>query len=64
MEFMADFYRRSGAEWLPVRPTAQQAVEVDGVMVFVSERGELQAMLTEFGRPKDIERARHLAALA
>jgi hypothetical protein len=64
VEFMAGFQRRSGEAWLPVRPATRQAVEVQGAVVFVPERIELQAMLTAFGRPKDIERARGLAALA
>lgn len=64
VEFMADFQRLSGAEWLPVQPTTRQQIEVGGVVVFVPERPELQAMLSAFGRPKDIERARRLTALA
>jgi hypothetical protein len=63
VEFMADFYRRSGEAWLPVRPATRQSIVVDGVAVFVPERMELQAMLTAFGRPKDMERARSLAAM-
>jgi hypothetical protein len=61
VEFMADFHRRSGTEWLPVLPTTRQAINVDNAIVFVPERAELQAMLTAFGRPKDMERARSLA---
>lgn len=48
---------------MPVRPTTRQAVEVDGTMIFIPERAELETMLAEFGRPKDIKRARRLAAL-
>lgn len=62
VEFMADFHRRSGEAWLPVQPATRQRIEVDGVVVFLPERTELQAMLTAFGRPKDLERARSLAA--
>jgi hypothetical protein len=64
VEFMADFQRRSGEAWLPVRPATRQAVEVEGAVAFVPERMELQAMLTAFGRPKDLARARSLAAVA
>ena len=63
VEFMADFHLYSGMAWVPVRPTTRQAVEVDGAMIFIPERAELKTMLTEFGRPKDIERARRLTAL-
>jgi hypothetical protein len=64
VEFMADFQRRWGEAWLPVRPATRQAVEIQGAVVFVPERTELQAMLAAFGRPKDMERARRLAAVA
>lgn len=64
VEFMADFHRRSGEAWLPVRPATRQPVEIEGVVVFVPERMELQARLTAFSRPKDMERARNLAAVA
>jgi hypothetical protein len=60
---MADFHRRSRDAWLPVRPVTRQAIEVEAVVVFVPERAELQAMLAAFGRPKDVERARSLAAV-
>ncbi|WP_413062084.1 hypothetical protein ACLN6N_07480 [Sphingomonas carotinifaciens] len=63
VEFMADFCRLSGEVWLPVRPETRQSIVVEGVAVFVPERMELQAMLTSFGRPKDMERARSLAAM-
>jgi len=62
VEFMADFYRRSDEAWLLIRPVTRQLVEVEGVAVFIPEKMELQAMLTAFGRPKDMERARSLAA--
>lgn len=64
VEFMADFQRRSGEAWLPVRPATRQVVKVQGAVVFVPERTELHAMLTAFGRPKDTERARRLAGVA
>lgn len=64
VEFMADFYLLSGAEWLPVQPKTRQAVKVGSVIVFIPEKAELHAMLTIFGRPKDMERARRLATVA
>lgn len=64
VEFMADFHRRAEATWLPVRPATRQRVEVAGATVYVPERTELQAMLTAFGRPKDMKRVRSLMALA
>jgi len=64
VEFMANFHHRSGERWLPVQPATRLRIDVDGVSVFVPERVELQTMLTSFGRPKDLERARSLAAEA
>lgn len=64
VEFMADFHCRSGLAWVPVQPATRQSIEIDGAIVFVPEKAELQAMLAAFGRPKDIERARSLAAVA
>lgn len=64
VEFMADFQRWSGAAWVPVQPATRHAVKVDTVNVFIPDRPELQAMLAAFGRPKDLERLRSLAALA
>jgi hypothetical protein len=64
VEFMAGFRHRSGEAWVPVQPATRQLIKVDGVIVFVPERAELQAMLTAFGRPKEMERARKLAAVA
>lgn len=64
VEFMADFHRRSGEAWLPVQPATRRYIDVDGVVAFVPERAELQAILAAFGRPKDLERAKSLAALA
>ncbi len=64
VEFMADFHHRSGERWLPVQPTTRVSVEVERMAVFITERTELQAMLAAFGRPKDIQRARSLAAVA
>jgi hypothetical protein len=64
VEFMADFDHRSGEVWFPVRPATRQPIKIDGAIVFVPDKAELQFMLTAFGRPKDMERARSLAAVA
>lgn len=63
VEFMADFYYRSGIDWVQVQPATRQLIDVDGIAIFVPDRAELQRLLEHFGRPKDIERALHLAAL-
>jgi len=64
VEFMADFRYRSGTKWLPLHPATRQSVDVGGVTVFIPEAADLIAMLTAFGRPKDMDRIRSLAALA
>jgi hypothetical protein len=64
VEFMADFHLKLGDAWLQVQPVTRRSIEVGGVIVFVPERAELQSILTAFGRKKDIERARSLAAVA
>ena len=61
VDFMADFHRREGGAWVPVRPSTRRAVQVGATTVFVPEKADLQAMLAAFGRPKDLERARSLA---
>jgi hypothetical protein len=63
VEFMADFQVMLGEEWLPVQPTTRQVVRAGNGIVFVPEKAELQALLTSFGRPKDMERARRLASI-
>lgn len=64
VEFMADFQFLSGEGWLSVQPTTRKAVKAGNAMMFVPEKTELQALLTAFGRPKDMERARRLASIA
>ena len=63
VEFMADFRYRSGTEWLPLQPATRLPVDVGGVTVFIPDRADLIAMLAAFGRPKDSDRIRSLAAL-
>ena len=63
VEFMAGFSVRSGNAWVPVKPATRQCIDVDGIALFVPDRAELHRLLISFGRPKDFERARRLAAL-
>lgn len=62
VEFMAEFSHFSGGAWVPVQPVTRKAVDVGGATVFIPEPAELHAMLTGFGRPKDLVRARSLTA--
>ncbi|WP_188657116.1 hypothetical protein [Sphingomonas metalli] len=64
VEFMADFHHQCDGIWRTVRPATRQAIAVEGGMVFIPERRELQAILAAFGRPKDMARGRSLAAVA
>ncbi len=64
VEFMADFRHRVGTDWLPVELITRERMELEGEIVFVPGRAELCELLRRFGRPKDIERAARLAALA
>ena len=60
---MADFSYRSGTDWHRVAPRTRQAIRVNGMTVFIPDRAELRRLLEGFGRPKDFDRARRLAAL-
>ncbi|QGP80102.1 hypothetical protein GL174_02380 [Sphingobium sp. CAP-1] len=64
VEFMAGFHYRSTAGWREVQPQTRCTVQIDGITLFVPDRLELRQLLAGFGRPKDQERARRLAALA
>lgn len=64
VEFMADFQYRHGDAWLAVEPATRLAIDLDGANLFVPDRAELMGMFRSFGRPKDLERARLLAALS
>ena len=63
VDFMAGFHVRDGDRWLPVQPATRQRVDIDGTIVYVPERDELRRIIESFGRPKDFQRARLLAAL-
>jgi hypothetical protein len=63
VDLMAGFEHHVGDIWHPVWPTTRQAITVGTVTVYVPERDELRRIIAGFGRPKDLERARLLAAL-
>lgn len=63
VDLMAGFEHRVGEAWHPVRPATRQAVTVGAATVYVPRRDELRQIIAGFGRPKDLERARLLAAL-
>lgn len=63
VDFLAGFQVRTGDHWEPVAPVTRQPVDIGGGIVFVPERDELRRIIESFGRPKDFERARLLAAL-
>lgn len=63
VDLMAGFEHRVGDAWHVVQPATRQAVTVGAAIVYVPERDELRRIIAGFGRPKDLERARLLAAL-
>lgn len=60
IEFMAGFELCGAGGWQPVRPRSRVFVEIGGLAVPTPDRAELIAMLTAFGRPKDLQRVRLL----
>lgn len=60
VEIMADFQVATPQGWTTICPTTRVPVAIDGRCAYVPDRAELAAMLTMFGRPKDMERARLL----
>jgi hypothetical protein len=63
VDLMAGFEHRIGDSWHPVLPATRQAIPIGAATVYVPERDELRRIIAGFGRPKDLERARLLAAL-
>jgi hypothetical protein len=61
VDLMAGFEYRVGDAWHMVRPVTRQAIAVGAATVYIPERDELRRIITGFGRPKDLERARLLA---
>jgi hypothetical protein len=64
IEFMAGFCHRSGDRWSPIQPKTREAIVLGDLAVFVPSRVELLQILRSFGRPKDMERAARLEAVA
>ena len=60
---MAGFEHRVGDTWHAVQPVTRQPISIGAATVYVPERDELRNIIEGFGRPKDLERARLLAAL-
>lgn len=60
VEFMAGFAQCTVNVWHPVLPQTRQSIAYGGGRIFVPEAWELRAILMQFGRPKDLERARLL----
>ncbi|WP_146168563.1 hypothetical protein [Sphingomonas sp. PP-CE-3G-477] len=62
VEIMAGFHVATGSGWTEVLPRTRVPIFVDERVVYVPDRAELAEMLRLFGRPKDLERVRLLAA--
>lgn len=60
IEFMAGFELCGATGWQPVWPRSRVFVQIGDLAVPTPERSELIAMLTAFGRPKDLQRVRLL----
>lgn len=63
VDLMAGFEHRVGDAWHSVQPVTRQAVTIGAATVYIPERDELRRIIAGFGRAKDLERARLLAAL-
>jgi hypothetical protein len=64
IEVMAGLQVKSPEGWTPVQPQTRRAVSLGDAALYVPETPELIAICRLFGRPKDLERARALGALA
>jgi hypothetical protein len=63
VDIMAGLSVADATGWSTVTPTTRQSITIAGERLFVPVRAELMAILTRFGRPKDLERRQLLAAL-
>ncbi|WP_260929027.1 hypothetical protein [Novosphingobium sp. 9] len=68
VDFMADFHARDfqrpdGPKWNRVMPQTRVSIDLSGARLYIPSRVELHALFLSFGRPKDLARARLLAAL-
>ncbi|MEM6908317.1 MAG: hypothetical protein AAF494_06520 [Pseudomonadota bacterium] len=61
VEFMAGLKLRVRGEWQLIELETRVPVRLRGETVFVPDKAELIAILTRFGRPKDLARAATLA---
>ena len=64
IEVMAGLEVKTARGWTPVRPRTRRAVPSEAGLLYVPETPELIEICRLFGRPKDLERARALEALA
>jgi len=62
VEIMAGFRIRDGSAWREVWPRTRRRMAVRDTFVFAPSADELADLLRLVGRPKDLERARLLAA--
>lgn len=60
VEIMADFHVATSDGWIAISPQTRVPIVVEGRLAYVPGREELATMLTQFGRPKDLARARLL----
>lgn len=62
VDLMGGFEVHAAGESIAVLPITREAIEIGGQPLYVPSRRELASILCLFGRPKDIARARALAA--
>jgi hypothetical protein len=60
VEIMGGFECGTNGVWKRVWPRSRQRIPLGNRAVFAPSADELRTMLVEFGRPKDLERARML----
>lgn len=57
VEFMANLTLMEGGHWQPIVPSTRARIAFGGEHLFVPGKDELRAILTRFGRGKDLQRA-------
>jgi hypothetical protein len=62
VEIFADFSLATASGWQKVEVLTREPITIAGRTLFVPARVELHDLLVQFGRPKDLKRARLLAA--
>lgn len=63
VDFTAGLQVRTHDRWLRIEPATRQTVQLEGHTLYVPSRDELIAILRQFGRPKDLQRADGLGRL-